>query len=223
MKPTFIIGLIALAGATASATPPAATIRGDYLEVRSCDVYTGPCFANGEMGLTGKECILIWSVRDGNWQGIELGGLSVIAVVRTDATLGDQLNQPRHGKAVLIVDANATAEQQRALTDLARSLGGALISEVVEVTASSIEARIGGCSKAGCAAVKAGQVVEIATRCFDSRDHVCGNEETYYPPLTVVGDAHPAFAELAAFRGDGLDLRWEGVGQRSAFIGTFSR
>lgn len=224
MKSASIFGMIAFAGATAFAIlPPAETIRGDYLEVRSCDVFTGPCFANAEMGLSGKEGILIWSVREGAWQGTELGGLSVIAVVRTDATLGDQVNQPRHGKAVLIVDAKASAKQQRALTDLARSLGGALISEVVEVKASSIEARIGGCDKTGCAAVKAGHMVEIATRCFGSQDHVCGNEEIYYPPLTTVENARPAFTELAAYRGDGLGLRWEGVGQRNAFIGTFSR
>ena len=223
MKSTSFIAMIALAGATpAFATSHTDTIHGDYLEVRSCDVYTGPCFANSEMGLSGKEGMLIWSIRDGAWQGTALGGLSVIAVVRTDATLGDQHTQPRRGKAVLIVDAKADAKQQRALADLARSLGGTLISEVVEVKISSIEARIGVCNNTGCAAVKAGGMVEIATRCFGSQDHVCGNEETYYPPLTAVGHALPAFTELAAFRGDGLGLRWEGVGQRSAFIGTFS-
>ena len=28
-------------------------IRGDYLETRSADVYTGQCFANGEVNLVG--------------------------------------------------------------------------------------------------------------------------------------------------------------------------
>ena len=32
----------------AMALPAAAGIRGDYVEVRSADVYTGPCFANGK-------------------------------------------------------------------------------------------------------------------------------------------------------------------------------
>src|SRR5438067_12731118 len=110
MKMKLSIATVMLVAATAFAgkqsTP---TISGDYLEVRSCDVYTGPCFANAEMGLTGKEGMLIWSIREGAWQGTELAGLNVIAVVRTDATLGDQHNQPRRGKAVLIVDAKASA------------------------------------------------------------------------------------------------------------------
>src|SRR5713226_9930554 len=95
--------MVAMVSAQA-AKPSVPAISGDYLEVRSCDVYTGPCFANAEMGLTGKEGILVWAVREGTWKGIRLDGLSVIAVVRTDGTLGDLRYEPRSGKAVLIVD-----------------------------------------------------------------------------------------------------------------------
>src|SRR2546425_152785 len=123
---------------TAKQTAPA--ISGDYLEARSCDVYTGPCFANAEMGLSGKEGILVWSVRQGAWNGVPLDGLNVIAVVRADGTLGDLRYQPRRGKAVLVVDRMATAKQQAALIDLARSLAGGLILEVSEVKAASMEA-----------------------------------------------------------------------------------
>ena len=37
-----------------SLTAAAQQIRGDYLETRSADVYTGQCFANGEVNLVGK-------------------------------------------------------------------------------------------------------------------------------------------------------------------------
>src|SRR5690348_11118218 len=97
-------------------------ISGDYLEVRSCDVYTGPCFANAEMGLTGKEGMLVWKVRQGLWRGTSLDGLSVIAVIQTDDTLGDMHYQPRVGRAVLIVDAKADTQQKAALTDLAKTM-----------------------------------------------------------------------------------------------------
>ena len=205
-----------------AAKPSVPTISGDYLEVRSCDVYTGPCFANSEMGLTGKEGIMVWSVRDGNWKGTSLEGLSVIAVVRTDGTLGDLHYQPRSGKAVLIVDARANSEQRIALTDLACSLAGKLIKEVVEIKTSRMEVALGTCAKAGCASVKAGGLVEISTRCLGGKDHLCGNEQTFYPPLTNVNGAYPVYMELAAYRGNGLDLTWEWTGQRSAFLGAFA-
>ena len=224
MKMKVSATILLLATATAFATKgPAPTISGDYVEVRSCDVYTGPCFANAEMGLSGKEGILVWSVRHGAWNGVPLDGLNVIAVVRADGTLGDLRYQPRRGKAVLVVDRMANAKQQAALIDLARSLAGGLIQEVAEVKAASMEVAIGACARKGCASVKAGKLVEISTRCLGAKDHLCGNEETFYPPLTDVDGACPAFAELASFAGSGLNLTWDWVEKRNAFTGSFAR
>ena len=224
MKMKVSASILLLAVATAFATKgPAPTISGDYVEVRSCDVYTGPCFANAEMGLSGKEGILVWSIRQGTWNGVPLDGLNVIAVVRADGTLGDLRYQPRRGKAVLVVDRMATAKQQAALIDLARSLAGGLIQEVAEVKAASMEVAIGACARRGCASVKAGKLVEISTRCLGAKDHLCGNEETFYPPLTDVDGACPAFAELASYAGSGLNLTWDWVEKRNAFTGSFAR
>jgi hypothetical protein len=69
-------------------------IRGDYLETRSADVYTGQCFANGEVNLVGNEAILAWQVRSGSWDGVPLQGLIVTAVVRAQGTLGDPYENP---------------------------------------------------------------------------------------------------------------------------------
>jgi hypothetical protein len=105
---------------------------------------------------------------------------------------------------------------------MARTLAGGLLDKVADVKTASIESSIGTCSKSGCASVKAGNLVQITTRCLGGGDHVCANEEVYYPPLTDV-KALPAFTELAAFQGDGLDVKWDITGKRSAFIGSFSR
>jgi hypothetical protein len=212
--------LLALAARAMQAAPG---ISGDYLEVRSCDVYTGPCFANGEMGVCGKEAILVWSVRQGAWNGTKLDGLNVIAVVHTEGTMGDLRYRPRYGKAVLLVDRVAQPKQREALIDLARSLAGGLVKEVTQVQVTPMEVAIGTCGKEGCASVKAGGLVEIATRCLGDKDHLCGNEQTFYPPLTHVEEAHPAFTELASFEGNGLNMTWETVGRRSAFLGHFIR
>lgn len=214
---TLSLTVAGIVAASADSTP----VTGSYLEVRSCDVYTGPCFANAEVGLTGKEGILVWSIQQGTYQGADLGGLKVIAVLRTDDTLGDMKYQPRTGRAVVIVDSAANPEQQRALVNFARSKAGGLIGEVVSVKSLPIEAEMGTCSKAGCARVKVGELVEVATRCLGGKDHVCGNEQMFYPPLTRVHDAVAAYTEIAAFRGKGLGLTWESTGQRSAFLGAF--
>src|SRR5438093_3982524 len=149
--------ILSLAALTAFAsTQLAPTISGDYLEVRSCDVYTVSCFANAEMNLTGKEGILVWSAREGSWKGTSVAGLSVIAVVRTDGTLGNLRYQPRTGKAVLIIDEKADPKQREALTDFAHSMAGKLVEQVVDIRTDPIEASVGTCTEAGCEVVRAG-------------------------------------------------------------------
>src|SRR5437879_4529430 len=206
MKMKLTMAVLGLAATAAFAGKPApTTITGNYLEVRSCDVYTGPCFANAEMGLSGREGMLVWAIREGAWNGVKLDGLNVIAVVRTDGTLGDLRYQPRSGKAVLVVDMLATPKQREALVDLARSLAGGLINEVAEVKTAPMEVAIGTCGNKACASVKAGTLVQITTRCLGSKDHLCGNEETFYPPLTEVTGAYPVVTELPSFDGRRLN------------------
>jgi hypothetical protein len=223
IKTTLSLAVLTAAAVVLPAKPLPQGISGDYLEVRSCDVYTGSCFANAEMGLTGKEGILVWAIREGSWNGINLAGLNVIAVVRSDGTLGDLRYEPRSGKTVLIVDAKANSEQREALKDMACSLAGKLIKEVVDTKTSAMQISFATCNKAGCASVKAGNLVAISTRCLGGKDHLCGNEQVYYPPLTEVQGAYPAFTELAAYKGNGLNLTWESTGQRSAFLASFGR
>jgi hypothetical protein len=213
-----IFTLAAVCALPAKSTP---TISGDYLEVRSCDVYTGPCVANAEMNLGGKEGMLVWTVREGTWNGVRLDGLTVIAVVRTEATLGDVNYEPRRGKAVVIVDAKAGSEQRDALKHFARTMASKVINEIVDVKVARIESTVGQCKSGSCAKVKAGDLVEISTRCLGDKDHLCGNEENFYPPLTPVHHATSGFTEVARFNGKGLNATWTMTEKRSAYLGAF--
>ena len=87
-----------------SLSAAAQEIRGDYLETRSADVYTGQCFANGEVNLVGNEAILAWHVQSGSWDGVSLQGLTVAAAVHAKGTLGDPYENPYPAKAVLLVE-----------------------------------------------------------------------------------------------------------------------
>src|SRR5204863_1898483 len=102
-------------------------IRGDYLETRSADVYTGQCFANGEVNLVGNQAILAWRVQSGSWNGVPLDGLSVAAAVRANATLGDPYADPYPAQSVLLVDDQASPQQRAALEAFARHMGGELL------------------------------------------------------------------------------------------------
>lgn len=202
--------------------PAKAVITGDYVEVRSADVYTGPCFANSEVGLAGRQAILAWKIRRGSWRGTSLDGLSVVAVLNANATLGDPYHNPYPAYAVLIVAQQATAAQRKALVEFAKAMGGKLLEHVVRVDIAPIQMNIGQGREHGQVELAAGDLASISTRSLCAGDHLCGNEEVYYPPLTRIAHAMPAYTREDSFHGQGLGVVWERRGARSAFIGTFT-
>lgn len=197
-------------------------IRGDYLETRSADIYTGACFANGEVNLVGNEAILAWHIRGGNWDGVLLDGFTVAAAVRANGTLGDPYENPYPAKAVLLVDEQASPQQQAALVNFARRMGGELLKNVEQVVPVPMELVVNA-EYHGTALLRAGRFVTVQTRSIGDQDHLCGNEVTFYPPLTQVAHSMPAVALTDSYRGPGLGATWDLHGKRSAFVGTFAR
>ncbi len=209
---------IVLAAATCSATE----ITGSYLETRTCDVYTGPCFANSQVGLTGQQAILAWSIDQGEFQGVDLTGLKVVMTVRAADTLGfgsGMVIHPDPIRSVILVDETANAQQQAALAAFARQRAGKLAGEVVRIAAMPIEMNTDHVEMVG--QLKAGKEIAVLTRKLAKTDCVCSNETAFYPPLTAVENSEPAYTVDAAFKGRGLGAKWSNPMTRSAFLGTF--
>ncbi|MBL9123429.1 MAG: DUF1326 domain-containing protein [Planctomycetaceae bacterium] len=212
-----ILALLALAGPSA-----AGEITGDYLETRTCDVYTGPCFANSQVGLTGKEAILAWSIDSGSYRGVDLTGLKVVAAVKAADTLGfggGLVIRPDPIKSVLLVDERATPEQREALVEFAKERAGRVLGSVIRVEATPINMSVNHADMI--AKLAAGKTVRVETRMLGASDCVCTNEQIFYPPLTKVANSAPAFTVTGSYTGRGLGTKWESPLTRSAFLATF--
>src|SRR5579863_1593844 len=83
---------------------PTTQLHGEYIEARTADVYTGPCFANSEVGLTGDLAVMGWKIDQGNFDGVNLDGLSVMGAIHASNTLGNVIDTVYPVKAVLIID-----------------------------------------------------------------------------------------------------------------------
>src|SRR5437763_3508118 len=144
------------------ASDQSATVRGQYVEARTCDVFTGACFANADTGLTGKNAVLAWKVESGAFGGARLDGLGVVAVVAARDTLGQRQSAP--GKAILIVDEVATPAQRAALVAFVKAQAGELVQDVVAVRAAKVDLTVCHCDGDGCATLTADNV-RVKTRC----------------------------------------------------------
>jgi hypothetical protein len=206
-------------------------IRGDYVEARTADVFTGPCFSNAEMLITGDRAVMAWKVTEGSWQGVDLKGFCVAAAVEGDSTFST--DDPSKARAVLIVDSRADSRERHALIDLAKNLGGARLGRVELITAARMSLKLEEHAAEAAhrthdmpyaprASFWAAGMAQVVTRPLDERDHACGNEVIAYPPLSRGVSAQPAFTLGHEFKGDGLQARWSDPRCRSSFVGHFS-
>jgi hypothetical protein len=214
--------LFASAALSLGAAIPSTTIHGNYVEARTADVFTGPCFANAEVGLVGELAVIGWNVSQGSWHGVNLDGLSVVGVVRAKHTLGDAYETSYPVKSVLIVDSRANTEQRLALQSFAKRMAGDLLQDVVRVEYQPINLSFDHNDVHSMKAhLAAGKLANIETRAINEGDHICRNEEVWYRPLSKVDHAMPAYSLAHNFSGEGLGTKWSNPYKRSAFVGTF--
>lgn len=217
------LGSLALAAAAAAGPSPSAKVSGQYIESRTADVWTGPCVANSELNLAGKQAVMAWHIDQGTWDNVSLDGLSVVAVVRAQTTLGDPDVAPSPARALLIVDQSANEAQRAALAKFAQAQGGTLLSNVVATEAAPITLATNVGGKHASASLVAGNMVRVSSRAIGADDELCHNEDVFYQPLaTHLTHAMPAVATESTYRGSYLGGTWSESGRRGVFVGSFS-
>lgn len=207
---------LAILALSLTLSPSKDAVRGSYIEARTCDVWTGPCFSNSEENTTGEMAVLGWLASEGQYDGANLSGLGVAAAIRAEGTLGTQ----GEGKirAVVFVDERADAAQESALLAVAKKLAGKYLASVVQVEKAKIDFDFTAGKESLAVAKRLGVSTQPLTHC----DKHCGNEVPAYPSLARTQKSSCAKTVEHFFRGDGLGARWSDPWKRSAIVGTFS-
>jgi hypothetical protein len=164
-------------------------ISGSYFETCSCDVVC-PCTASLTLGATNDYCrvVLVFNVRDGEVEGVDVSGLTVAAIAETPKVMTDG-----NWRLGVFIDSSASDEQAEKLGGVfSGALGGPmealgpLIGENLGVERAAIEVREEGLTHS----VKIGDAVD-----FEVEDVVPYGVESGQP-ARLVGIFHPAGSEL---------------------------
>ena len=195
-------------------------VRGTYVEARTCQVYTGPCFANGEVGSVGKDAVLAWRFTEGSLHGASLAGQSVAIVVNASETLGfNGFNDAKTKSALLIIDASADSEQAAALEAFALNQTGLNAEQVAGIQRAKIAMEFNFYDLT--AKLTAGDFVKLSARKARPNDCICSNESAYYPPLTKLKGFVPGVTIEGEVTARKLSTRWSIPDTRTAYLGTF--
>jgi hypothetical protein len=216
-KALILVAVLVLAGMPVAAGPNG-SIVGDYVEVRTAEVYTGGCIMGSEGEPGGREAIMAWHVSKGSHDGITLDGLSVVAVVAADTNLGMHAlggAAPTVVKSVVMVDARASEPQRKALVAMARAMSPH-VSDIVTVSAVPVTF------------VQDGERVKVAAgpATLDvlkkmEHDPGCGAAQ-WFEPLSKTTEAEVGVTKIQRYSGDALGARWEQTDRKSAFFGRFA-
>jgi len=215
-----LLTLVAAGLVLAGRSLVAEEVTGTYLETRTCQVYTGPCFANAETALAGKDAVMAWNIEEGKHAGVNLAGLSVVVCMTGSDTLGfGGVNDPKSLKSTVIVDDKATPEQREALISFAKEHAGRAGKEVVRIDDAKIAMSLDLSTLSG--NLQAGKMVKLSTRKARATDCICTNEVAYYPPLAKLQSFAAGVSIEAEYKGRGLGTTWSTPNSRSAYMATF--
>lgn len=183
-------------------------VSGSYFETCSCNVVC-PCTASLALGATLDRCkvTLVFNVHNGDVEGVEVGGLTVAAIVDTPKVMTDG-----NWRMGVFIDAAASDEQAEKLGGVfSGALGGPmaglapLVTENLGVQRAHIEVREDGLRHS----IRIGDAID-----FEIEDVVPFGVETGQP-AKLTGIFHPAGTELNVARAtrsriSGFGIEYEG-------------
>ena len=206
--------LVAVSALVFGSRAESISLRGDYVEVRTASVFAGACHYNGEVVTTGRDALMAWNVTSGKWQGVDLTGVRVVAIVSSDANLGEA-NAPRQSE--IIIDSSATRTQALAITNALKEKYAASLGNIVEVRTAPIKFERSGRTYA---------VVtnEAAINVEAMPNDLCCKMPNlvWYTPLVGLENRKVGYTSKALYSGKVVGEPWSRSGENSAFYGTFS-
>lgn len=203
---------IVLAAVTAWSVTPA--ITGDYIEVRSNHVYTCGCLYSGEQVTGGREAILAWAIREGEFRGIPLSGAKAVAVLHGPENLGLQ-GAPR--RSALFVD-GVSGEAQRALVAMLKEYYGNVLGDLISVQAVPISMERDGERLT----IQVAGLSRVVVRPARLPEDAHQGSLLWYTPFIPTSEAQLSTTEYSSFSGKHFNQRWwEADAGITGYIATF--
>jgi len=189
-------------------------LRGDYVEVRTASVFAGACHFNGEVVTTGRDALMAWNVTSGKWQGVDLAGVRVMAIVSADANLAEG-NAAR--KSEIVIDSHASRAQALAVINALRSRYAASLGDIVAVRSAPISFERKGRTYA---VVTNDAAINVEAM---PNDLCCKMPNlVWYTPLVGLENRKVGYTSRALYSGKIVGEPWSRSGENSAFYGSFS-
>jgi hypothetical protein len=210
------LGVLASLTGTATLNSQAenASVRGEYVEVRTASVFAGACHYNGELTTGGRDALMAWNVKSGAWQGIDLTGVQAVAIVSAAENLADK-NAARQSE--ITIGENASDAQSRAMLEGLKSRYAASLGKIVSVRRGPLSFE----HQSKTYSVAADKFASITIEAMP--DDLCCKmpQLVWYSPLVPLENRKVGYTTKALYAGGNVGEPWQRSGENSAFYGSF--
>ena len=217
MRKTFLTVAAMVVAVTAlvfSSQAENVSLRGDYVEVRTASVFAGACHFNGEVVTTGRDALMAWNVTSGKWQGVDLAGVRVMAIVSSEANLAES-NAARQTE--IVIDSQASRTQALAMVNALKEKYAASLGKIVTVRSAPISFERSGRTYA---VVTNDAAINVEAM---PNDLCCKMPNlVWYAPLVGLENRKVGYTSRALYSGKVIGEPWSRSGENSAFYGSFS-
>jgi hypothetical protein len=186
---------------------------GEFLELHSCDLYTGGCTASSESTLLGRQLFRVWSIRQGTWNNQNLADLNVALLEVGSVNLAEKgaLGE----KAEIIVPAGLEPARKEALLSWVTTQG------TIPVSTCVVEAAI-TYHRAGCAAdVAVGDFISLSTAAIGKCSSGACGQALWYEPGAKHGSVKVVASRVSKIQDSSLDFLWADHGRPNVFLASF--
>ena len=206
--------IVAVTGLVFSSHAENVSLRGDYVEVRTASVFAGACHFNGEVVTTGRDALMAWNVTSGKWQGVDLTGVRVMAIVSADSNLAENSAARR---SEIVIDSQASRTQTLAMVNALKEKYAASLGNVVAVRSAPISFERSGRTYA---VVTNDAAINVEAM---PNDLCCKMPNLiWYAPLVGLENRKVGYTSKALYSGKTVGEPWSRSGENSAFYGSFS-
>jgi len=210
---TLMVVVVAVSAFVFSSRAENVSMRGDYVEVRTASVFAGACHFNGEVTTAGREAMMAWNVTSGKWQGVDLAGVKVMAIVSSDSNLSDK-DAARQSE--IVID-SPSRQQSLAMLNAIKEKYAASLGNIVKVRNATISF------------VREGKTYAVAADDATINVEAMPNDLcckmpnlVWYTPMVGLENRKVGYTTNANYTGNTVSEQWSRSGENSAFYGSFS-
>ena len=186
---------------------------GEFVELHSCDLYTGGCTASSESTLLGRELFRVWSINQGTWNHQDLAGLKVALLELGSVNLAEKGAAADRAK-IYIPKGLPPAQKEALLSWLAAQ-------EVTPASARVVDAEIVYQRLGSVADVAVDNSIAFSTMAIGKCSSGACGQALWYEPRARHAAFEVVASQVSTIRDATLNFSWTDHNRPNVFLASF--